>query len=92
MKDTFDFGGWVMGPAEKRQQMIDARSRVDYKHDIEEFVPNPQYGRTEFKGRLTEHSKATAEEILAFADGGNVCFGGSCTIKGRDFEGYYYID
>lgn len=85
------YSGWAMGQG-SRSEVQEAASRVNRNRDISEFVKNPIKGSVKFKGVLEEGSTVTEDELLAWADGGNLCFGGDCKIDGLNFSGSYYTD
>lgn len=88
------FSGWAMDPEHKSlsNKVQDAARRVNGERDIETLVKTPMYGRTRFEGKLKEGSTITEDELLAWVDHGNLCFGGECTIKGLNFIGSINTD
>lgn len=59
-----------------------------------EMKITPAYGKGEFSGVLkTDAEKAlTPLDIALIADGGSLCFGGHCVIRGDRFNGAYWTD
>jgi hypothetical protein len=59
-----------------------------------ELRKTPAYGHTKFTGKLLneEARKLTPADIAIYADHGNLCFGGSCSIHGDMFSGSYNTD
>ena len=88
------YSGWAMTLEFRKEskRAKEAAGKVDRERDIESFTKNPRYGRTDFEGKLKEGNKVTEFQLLAWADGGNLCFGGECQITGRTFKGSYYTD
>lgn len=91
---TTYYAGWSSDPEYKRLQkgVQEAAQAVIRDKDIETINKNIKSARVSFKGRLKPGSKVTEYQLLAWADNGNLCFGGSCTIDGTDFSGYYFTD
>lgn len=53
------------------------------------------YAAVNFSGYVSDQTpvEITAEDILIFADSGNLCFGGSCELNDDGtFTGRYYTD
>ena len=83
---------WVYSSGVSQQNVIDASRKVNREKDIAEFRKYPRSCRVEFEGTLKEGSQVTEYELLAWADGGNLCFGGRCEINGHNFKGSYNTD
>lgn len=88
------YGGWAMmlDFREQQKKIEDAARRVNWERDIDYLTKSPGYGRIRFEGKLKEGSTVTEDELLAFVDHGNLCFGGDCTINGLDFIGTINTD
>lgn len=86
-----NYGGWAFsGKIDKSVQQ--AAEKVDYERDIENFVKIPLYARTAFEGKLRPGNKVTELDLLAWADSGNLCFGGYIEVNGLEFKGWYNTD
>lgn len=94
--DTEILGGFAFKPYEKE---LSAYNSKRYKEISEsgaeiEIRKTPAYGHTKFHGKLLndEAKKLSRADIAIFADRGNLCFGGSCSISGDTFTGSYNTD
>jgi hypothetical protein len=94
------YGGYAYTATEK-EEMDRIRKRyqeIAIYNDQITIKKTPAYAHTKFTAIInldaTQEAKALSEwDILIIADGGNLCFGGSCTKKADGvFTGSYNTD
>jgi hypothetical protein len=91
------FSGWAMKENEdglKAQVKTWYAKAYQYKQYIK-IQKIPHYGHTGFVAIVAPECPVTLEpeEILAYADDGNLCFGGHCIATAHNkFGGSYNVD
>jgi len=90
----YTFGGWAMDPEYNSliDKIITESEQVNRDRDIESFTKTSYMGVTRFSGVLKPNSTVTPSQLLAWADGGSLCFGGHIEINDQEFSGHYYTD
>lgn len=90
----YSFGGWTMDPEYKSlmSKIKHEAEQVDYERDIQSFEKSHSIGVTRFSGTLKSDSTVTPSQLLAWADGCSLCFGGAIQMNGLEFSGHYYTD
>lgn len=89
-------GGYAFRPYEKELSAYNVKraKEIEASGAQIELRKTPAYGHTKFHGKLMndEAKKLTPADIAIYADGGNLCFGGACSISGDSFHGSYNTD
>jgi hypothetical protein len=94
--ETEILGGYAFKSYEKELQAYNSKrfKEISESGAQIELKKTPAYGHTKFHGKLLndEAKKLTRADIAIYADHGNLCFGGSCSISGDSFTGSYNTD
>ena len=88
--------GYAFTPNEVAIMRQHQQRYAEIRHLAESLRINKrsEYGRVHFEGELTtpEAKQLTELDLALIADYGNLCFGGSCKIRGDRFVGSYSTD
>jgi hypothetical protein len=87
------FDGYAMKPNEQqlKEEIFNKYASADYT-DVISLKKSYDYNCVKFEGSIRAGSKLNEEELLLYANHGNLCFGGSCVRIGDKFYGSYSLD